>query len=332
MAWEIIGHDWAVELLSHSLATGRMAHAYLFAGPPQIGKTRLALALAQALNCTQPAPPCGACVSCRKIAKQVHPDVRLIVGEGAGESIKIDQVRALRREAVLAPYEGQHRVFVLRQIERATVEAANSLLKTLEEPPAHVVLVLTAVHAEALPATVVSRCQCLNLRPAALHLVESAMQARGFSPHKAHLLARLSGGRIGWALRAGMDDAVLHQRQEAQDRLIELLCADRIKRLDFAYETSREPAAANHLIEQWISWWRDLLLLCSGIEGDVVNIDRLDELRSSAKRSTALQAWAALQALQETDAQLKDNVNARLALEELWLKLPYWPPMPPDQA
>jgi DNA polymerase-3 subunit delta' len=172
----------------------------------------------------------------------------------------------------------------------------------------------------------------LNLRPAALHLVESAMQARGFSPHKARHLARLSGGRIGWALQAGTDDAVLRQRQEAQDRLLELLGADRIERLDFAYETSRDPAAANHLIEQWTSWWRDLLLLCSGIEDEVVNVDRLDELRSSAEHSTALQAWTVLKSLQETDTQLKDNVNARLALEGLWLKLPYWPPMPPDQT
>jgi DNA polymerase-3 subunit delta' len=332
MTWEIIGHNWAVELLCQSLATGRMAHAYLFAGPPQIGKTSLALALAQALNCAQPAPPCGTCISCRKIANHVHPDVRLIVGEGVGKSIKIDQVRALQREAVLAPYEGRRRVFILCQMDQATIEAANSLLKTLEEPPAHVVLILTAVHTEALPATVVSRCQCLDLRSAALPVVEAAILAQGLSPSKAHLLARLSGGRVGWALRASTDDTLLRQRQEAYEQLVELLAANRVKRLDFAHRTSRDPAAASRLIEQWTCWWRDLLLLCNGIEHDVVNIDRLDELRASAECSNARQAWAVLSALQETEVQLKNNVNTRLALEGLLLKLPHWCAMPSGQT
>ena len=156
MAWQTVGHDWAVTLLRRSLAGGRVAHAYLFSGPPQIGKTRLALELAQALNCAQPDPPCGRCPSCLKIARGTHPDVRLVEGEGAGGSLKIDQVRALQREAALAPYEGRYRVFILRQMDRATLEAANCLLKTLEEPPGHVVLGLTAVYPESLPLTIVS--------------------------------------------------------------------------------------------------------------------------------------------------------------------------------
>ncbi|MGC9335498.1 MAG: DNA polymerase III subunit delta', partial [Anaerolineae bacterium] len=130
MGWGVIGHDWAVALLREGLAKGRAAHAYLFSGPPQIGKTHLALALAQALNCEQPDPPCSDCPSCRRIAARTHPDVRLIAGEGAGDSIKIDQVRDLQRESILLPYEGRCRVFVLQRMDQATIEAANSLLKT----------------------------------------------------------------------------------------------------------------------------------------------------------------------------------------------------------
>ncbi|HFD39309.1 MAG TPA: DNA polymerase III subunit delta', partial [Anaerolineae bacterium] len=140
MTWPIIGHDWAVTQLRQSLAHGRVAHAYLFCGLPQIGKTHLARLWAQALLCPQPDPPCGQCLSCQKIDHGTHPDVQVLEGQGAGRSIKIDQVRTLQREAVLLPYEGPRRVFILRDFDQATVEAANSLLKTLEEPPAHVTL------------------------------------------------------------------------------------------------------------------------------------------------------------------------------------------------
>ena len=102
MTWRVYGHEWAVTLLQQSLDSGRLAHAHLLSGPSQIGKTTLALSLAMALHCTQPDAPCGHCTTCRSIAGGTHPDVQLIVGEGARQSIKIDQIRALQRQAVLA--------------------------------------------------------------------------------------------------------------------------------------------------------------------------------------------------------------------------------------
>jgi DNA polymerase-3 subunit delta' len=323
MTWPIVGHDWAVALLRQSLAIDRVAHAYLFTGPPQIGKTRLARILAQALNCTQQPAPCGHCPACHKIEQNNHPDVHLILGEGAGGSIKIEQVRALQREVVLKPYEARHRVLILRQVDRATTEASDSLLKTLEEPPAHVVLVLTAVHAEALPSTVVSRCQRLELRPAPYRVVEAALRERDVPPSQARLLARLSAGRMGWALCAAQDDVLLRRRQQNLDRLVELLGSDRVERLGFAWEISQDPSAARYLIDLWAGWWRDLLLLCTRGNDHILNIDRIDELQSLASRSSQFQAWAAIRALQTTAARLEANVNARLAMENLLLQLPY---------
>jgi DNA polymerase-3 subunit delta' len=335
MTWQIIGHDWAVKLLQRGLATGRMAHAYLFTGPPQIGKTTLALAWARALNCVQAEPPCGRCPSCLKAVRNTHPDIQTIVGQGAGGSIKIEQIRMLQREAVLAPYEGRFRVLVLEDMDRASTEAANSLLKTLEEPPSHVVLALTAVHPEALPDTVVSRCQRLNLRPVARRLIEETLLARGFAAPQARLLARLSGGRVGWALEAAHDDALPRQRQQDLDQLQELLVAGRVARLEFAARASRNPTAVRRQIELWTTWWRDLLLLrsseCrtpaeSGIpyHDHVVNTDRLSELQPLAQRITLPIACEVLNALQTTADRLEANVNVQLALEGLLLKLPWW--------
>jgi DNA polymerase-3 subunit delta' len=332
MDWQIIGHDWAVSLLQDGLAAGRVAHAILFTGPPQIGKTQLALVLAQALNCQQPAPPCGRCSSCLKIQRRVHPDVRVIEGEGAGGGIKIDQVRALQREAILSPYEGKQRVFVLRRIDLASTEAANSLLKTLEEPPAHVVLVLTAVQAEALPATVVSRCQRLDLRPAPRHIVEAFLEGRGVPAEKARLLARLSGGRVGWAVDASQDQNLLQQRQQRLDQLIEILSANRVERLEFAQGVSQDPVDSRALLELWMVWWRDLFLVQGQGNEYLINVDRKGELEWLAGRSTLAEVRAVLNAIQETTAQLEANVNARLAWEGLLLQLPRWQPIPGDHG
>jgi DNA polymerase-3 subunit delta' len=323
-ARQIIGHEWAADLLRQSIAAGRAAHAYLLTGPPQVGKTRLALDLAQSLNCGETEPPCGRCRSCLRIREGVHPDVQVIVGTGAGGTIKIDQVRTLQRKAVLAPYEGRYRVFILRRMDRATTEAANSLLKTLEEPPAHVVLILTAVQPEALPATVVSRCQRLNLRPVPIQVVEEALCARGLGRPEANFLANLSGGRVGWAVDAVQDDAVLEQRKQELDQLVDLLAANRVERVDYAWGASRDMQALLQRIELWTLWWRDLLLLCGHNDSHVLNVDRIEELRSLVTQTTLSESLATLQALQRTSEQLEANVNARLALEGLLFKLPHW--------
>jgi DNA polymerase-3 subunit delta' len=325
--WAVIGHDWAVALLRQRIESGQVAHAYLFSGPPQIGKTRLALSLAQALNCEKADPPCGTCPSCAKIAQNTHPDVQVIVGQGTGNSIKIEQVRALQRDAVLAPYEGRYRVLILRRADLASLEAANSLLKTLEEPPAHVVLILTAVDAQALPPTVISRCQRLDLRPAARQIVEESLHARDVAAAQARLLARLSGGRIGWAFDAAADGALLRQRQQDLDQLLALLPAGRVERLDFAAKANRDLDVLLRQIGTWTGWWRDLLLLCSGQEQDILNIDRIEEMGSLAGPGVLSEVWAVLQTLQEAAAQLEANVNTRLVMEGLLLRLPRWYPV-----
>jgi DNA polymerase-3 subunit delta' len=211
-------------------------------------------------------------------------------------------------------------------MDLATLEAANSLLKTLEEPPAHVVLVLTAEHAEMLPPTVVSRCQRLDLRAVPLPAIELALHDRGVPAPQANLLARLSGGRVGWALQASQDPEVLRERQQGLDQLVHLLAADRVERLDFAWKASQDPLAGRELIHLWTTWWRDLLLLCGPSEDYVVNADRGDELRRLAQQRPWRDVWPVVKALQAASAQLEANVNARLAWEGLLLAFPHWEP------
>ncbi|MBC8248738.1 MAG: DNA polymerase III subunit delta' [Anaerolineales bacterium] len=319
--WQVVGHKWAVDLLKRALAGERVAHAYLLTGPPQIGKRSLALNFAQALNCLDEEKPCGHCLACNKIAHGHHPDVQVIEGEGG--TLKIDQMRTLRHEAALSPLEGRWKVYIIRQMEQATAEAANCLLKTLEEPPAHVILMLTASEAEALLPTIVSRCQVLNLRPLATETVQRVLQDRwGVDVERARLLARLSGGRLGWAAAASQNDALLEQRERHLNEMIELMGQGRVERLEYAQQLSGNPEAAPGLLHLWLSWWRDLLLAASGSSVGITNVDREDTLSTQAQRYSLDQVRDFVEALRAAAWRLERNANTRLTLEVLMLSLP----------
>ena len=319
--WQVVGHKRAVDLLKWALASERVAHAYLLTGPPQIGKRSLALDFAQALNCLDEEKPCGQCLACSKIAHGSHPDVQVIEGEGG--TIKIDQMRTLRREAALFPLEGRWKIYIIRQMEQATTEAANCLLKTLEEPPPHVVLMLTASEAEALLPTIVSRCQVINLRPLTTETVQRSLQERwGVDVERARLLARLSGGRLGWAVVASQNDAILSRREKYLDQMMKLMGQGRVERMEYVQQLSHDPEALRELLQLWLSWWRDLLLTASGSSAEIINIDREDTLRAQAERYSLDQVRDFVEALRAAAWRLEHNANTRLTLEVLMLSLP----------
>ncbi|MBN1887701.1 MAG: DNA polymerase III subunit delta' [Thermoflexales bacterium] len=325
-AWPVVGHKWAVALLQNALETGRQAHAYLISGPAQIGRCTLALALARALNCTGDSAPCqlagsGVCRACRLIAAGTHPDVRVIVPEGA--SIKIDQVRELQHDLALSPVEGRFRVAIVDGMEKATAEASNALLKTLEEPPPYVVLVLVALEPELLLPTIVSRCQPVPLRPLALEEVKEALVSRwGVAEERAGQLAHLSGGRLGWAVVMAQDEGLLHKRAARLDELARLLDAKRVARFAYAEELAGDNAAALETLDLLESWWRDVMLVAAGSRAPLVNVDRRAELEQQAARFGVERARQAIAALSRTAWQIRHNANARLAIETLLLDLP----------
>ncbi len=339
--WGIVGHAWAVRALAHSLATDHIAHAYLFTGAHAIGKTTLARILAQALECTGKNRPCGQCPACLKIARDRHPDVQIIEGVPVGwkfdeksppppprvndierRTIKIDQIRVLQHQIARAPFEGRWRVIILRRFEEANDEASNAFLKTLEEPPRHTRIILTARDPNTLLPTIVSRCQVLPLRPLARDQVESALITRwNVENEQAHLLARLSGGRLGWAVRASADSKLLDTRRTHLDALDAILREGRAERFTRADKLSKSDDLLQ-MLDAWLGWWRDVLLMQNGDDVRVTNIDRAASLQEQATRLTLEQVQRVLQAVRATTRQLHQNVNARLALEVLMLKLP----------
>ena len=167
--WRIAGHDEAVTLLSRSLEKEKLSHAYLFAGPPRVGKATLAMILAQGVNCLADAVerPCGECSQCLRIAAGQHPDVQVVDLASAQSptrrEIGIDQVREVQRAAALKPFEGRRRVFIFPDAPSLSTEASNALLKLLEEPPDSVLLLLLTTQADAILPTIRSRCQLVEL-------------------------------------------------------------------------------------------------------------------------------------------------------------------------
>ena len=333
--WQLVGQTKAISFLQRSLERGAVAHAYLFVGPPHVGKMTLALELAKALNCEAAEVPCGACASCQKIASAKHADVQIIDLAGGRNSdearlqteISIDQIRELQHSASLPPFEGKFKVFIINGAELLSHEAANSLLKTLEEPVGKVIFILLAASDRLLPATIVSRCQKLELTPLAATEIETAHLSRGdIETAKARLLAGLSQGCFGWALSAAGSDEPLRQRSEGLERLLRVTIGDGEERFNYAFQLatqfSRNREAVRETLDLWLSWWRDLLLVRAGCPSLITNADLEATLMSHAQDYRLGQIRDFISSIQMALEQLKQNANPQLVLEVLMLSIP----------
>ena len=387
--WQTLGQEKLLPRLERALAAGRQAHAYLLTGPPHVGKMTLAVDLACALNCrangangpndeaayAAPGAPCGDCGQCRRIRRGLHPDVQLLelqqpdeADDSGGEPparraatrtvIGIRELKEFLATVSLKPFEGERKVLIIDDAGRLSTEAANALLKTLEEPPPQVVILLLAQDADELLVTIRSRCQPLALAP----LSRAAMQRelvenRQTPPELAAQLYALSRGCLGWALTALADPAVLEQRQADLERLQETLAAGLETRFTYANEVARvfqsNREAGRELLALWLRWWRDLLLIKEGADtapagdaaagdagnaGDTAaagnaagyetaatylhNTDYRAELQAAAAPLTTRQITRFIHRLTETLTALDRNVNPRLAMEVLMLDLP----------
>ena len=324
--WPIIGHDWAVELLERCIRAGTTSHAYLIVGPAQVGKTALARAFAQALLCRsgltsrQADVPCGACRACQLVQADRHPDVSLVIPEES--RIKIEAIRELQQTLSLSPVEGGYRICIIRRMDVATPSAANCLLKTLEEPPPRVILILTADGIESLLPTIVSRCQVLSLRSVAKDRIVAALQERGVERERALLLGSLAQGRVGWAMQASQDGRVLARREQILEKLLSLENASYRARFLWADQLSRKPDQVPDVLSVMSSWWRDVLVLASGSEVPIANRDRQSVLHEWAKRYGVQTARCVLRGIRDTGRRLELNANRRLTLEVLMMDLP----------
>lgn len=335
MPWPVVGHERTVDFLRRSVASGRTAQAYLIVGPPGVGKATLGMLLAKAVNCEGEDPPCGRCAQCVRVDRGVHPDVVVIRRgmtfdedeAGAGTRVGIGAIRQLIRDASLLPMAGRYRVFIVLDAETMTVEAANALLKTLEEPPPHVLIILIAADDATLPETVRSRCLRLELRPVGTARVAALLRERGVDPKLARLLAALGRGRVGRSLTLAQDAEWLRWRQELLDRQAGLAASgEPAGALRWAQELAeafgRDREQVFEALDLLAEWWRDVLLVKVGAPELITNLDREAEIRRAARDLTLDQVAEAIRQLWRARRLLDQNVHARLTLDNLVLGLP----------
>ncbi len=365
MSWLLIGHERAVNVLRKETLAGTPAHAYLFAGPAGIGKRRLARELAAALNCEADAGnrPCHACRTCRMIDKEAHPDFLVVDsareerrsaegdraadaagqngggpansagrrpdGRGADRTKHIDLIRAARETAAWRPYEARYKILLFADAEEMSEAAANVLLKTIEEPPPQVIIVMTARHVEAVPLTIQSRCRAVTLQPVPVpDLAEGLQRLHRAEAGLALRLAALSGGRVGWAVDALSNPDLVAEREAEVDRAVELSAGPLSGRLLLAGQATRGEsfgearAACLRTLSDMQVWWRDLLLVASGAPVTPVHQDRAGDLARQAERRGCARIVAGLREIELTIAAVEErNVTPRLALEALLLRL-----------
>jgi DNA polymerase-3 subunit delta' len=341
MNWDMIGHDWAVKLLQSHITNDRVRHAYLFTGPAGIGKRTLAIRFAKALSCTNPpatAEYCGACRACTLIEEGTFPDIHIVSTEEHERTLKVDQIRGLQRKVSLSPYEGKYHVALLLRFHRATEQAANALLKTLEEPPPQVIMLLTAESSDSLLPTIVSRCEVLPLRLLSVPQLESELESRigelkNADLQNAGLIAGLSAGRPGYALHLAQDQSGLKKRDDRIKELLSVLGSDRIARFEFveAWDRSlrrkfdkldQRRLESIAVLELWLGFWRDVLLSALEARDPESNPDRLLEIQQIAGDIGSNEIVNALMSIEQSIEAIHKNANLRLALETLMIDLP----------
>ncbi len=324
--WPIVGHALAVRQMRLAVERGEVPHALLITGPERVGKTTLARTLAMAMLCTSPDPaerPCGQCSACRRVQSGNHPDLLVVEPATVRGPLRVDQVREAERFLAKTPYESRYKVVILAAFERANASAANALLKTLEEPPLYAHLVLTATDAEVLLPTIASRSQQLPLRPVPEGIIAQALTARwGVAPDEAERIARLAGGRVGWAVQAAQDPTYLQRAEARVAQLFEVVGQTLPARFEAAASLARDKDELAELLEQWRTVWRDVLLLRIGAGDGMMYTEYEGRLSEISRQVSLPQIVGILRSLERALHALAQNANARLLVEALFLDLP----------
>jgi DNA polymerase III subunit delta' len=328
--WNIVGHEHAITTLRRALAAQRVRHAYLFSGPEHIGKSLLARRFAQTLLCTggadahvAPQNPCNACLSCRKVMHGNHPDVHYISRPPDRQFILIEQVRALQGDAARKTLEGRRNIFIIQGMHEMNVQAANCLLKTLEEPEPDVVLLLTVPDPGVLLPTILSRVQQVPMHLLTTTQIKNALEQRWqVEPEEAARVGALAAGRMGWAVQAIEDEDMLAERQVQLETLAKLPAAGRVQRFEVAQRLSADSDNVRGILELWLLWWRDMVLAANNCLDLIVNVDMQGLIQKQAAKIGAAESQRMVRAILGTMEALEQNVNARVALEVLMLDLP----------
>jgi DNA polymerase-3 subunit delta' len=322
---DIYGHEKKIEIIQKALAQKRIGHAYLFTGIPAVGKKTLAREFVKALNCEKEDAlhdSCGECSSCRKIQKGNHLDVFFV--EANGQFIRIDAIREIREQMKCRPLEARRRVFVIDDADKMNDQAANALLKILEEPSPSNILILVTARPYSMPSTIISRCQHVRFNPLRFDTVAKFLVDRmGMDNKRALLLAGLSGGSIGHAMELNEDDIVIY-RTELLKLLSMIQRDDPFSLINFASFLGQGKKEIKQGLDILSTFFRDALVFKETRKKEMlINQDSSSFISTQAARLSGGQILRNIELVERAGETIEQNVNKSLTLETMAFKLNY---------
>jgi DNA polymerase-3 subunit delta' len=320
----ITGQDRPLTTLLKAWRSGAIPHSFLFTGTRGTGKFTAALWFASLLVCDHPKDeaPCGECPSCRKVHSSNHPDVRVTEPDRKTLHLKIDQIRALQREALYMPSEGARKIFIIDDAHRMNDAAANCLLKMLEEPPKSLHCILISPTIYSLLPTVISRCQIIRFLPVPAESIRDLLLNRNIAGDRASIYAHLAQGSAGKAVAMAEKETLWESRKKTLTLLAKIPSLAAAETLLAADSFSRELEDIEILLEFTLLWLRDLLLFKeTGAHDYTINRDLVGGIENNASLLSQWQIVTCITYAREALEQLRSQVTPALVLERLFLSL-----------
>ncbi|MDD4606809.1 MAG: DNA polymerase III subunit delta' [Patescibacteria group bacterium] len=329
--WPICGHQNIVNFLQHSIQQDNLMNAYLFYGSQHLGKTAVAKYFIQSIFCSAEQRPCQQCVLCQQIQKNIHPDIIWLTRNEDKKNITIEQIRELRQKLRLESFLNSYKIAVIQQAELMTTEASNALLKTLEEPSWHTIIILIADQIKLIPSTVISRCQTLNFKTVSRQTISQFLKDNSkLNKLDIEKIVALSLGRPGIAMNfIQQTDSWLEHTKRAKEFVNQILVNQNLnQRFKYIQQLAGEQKT---FIESQNSWqedlmmWslivRDLILIKKNLSQAITYLEFENQLRQVTSDYTLQQLTKFLYNIQQTGMYLKRNLNPKLVLENLILSI-----------
>jgi len=319
---DVLGHPRPIRMLSRAVTNDKVAHSYLFLGKDGIGKRFAALQFAKTLNCleggTENADACDQCVSCKKMNNSLHPD--LLILEPTNQTLKVDQVKRMQRDLVYRPYEGKKRVCIVTSADRMAPNMSNILLKTLEEPPLHTVIVLLASNIRLVLPTILSRCQVIRFHPLPVPIVSKwLMEQKGVIKAEAHLLASLSEGSPGKALEIREEIREIPREELLKDLVgLRSLSLQKVEYWSESLPSQRE--ALLLILEVIKTLLRDLVMVKTVKDRSILLHSDLGKAMEAIAGNWGLSDLLnRMEAVHQATLAVRRNANTALSLEAMML-------------
>ncbi|MFW6273561.1 MAG: DNA polymerase III subunit delta' [Halanaerobium sp.] len=318
----VLGQKEAVKILKAEIKKDRISHAYLFSGQNGIGKFKLAFEFSKAVFCKElELDSCGSCINCRKMLHKNHPDFKKIAILEDKNAISIDQIRELKKEIAYKPYESDRKIYIIENAEEMTKEAANSLLKTLEEPPSFATIILLAEDTGKMLPTIISRCQQIKLKDLRKETIKKLLLDKGLEREKAEILSQTAAGSPGRALKAAEMENYFENRKIIYDFLSDLSSKNTIEIFKITEKLEELLKSDFPCFDLLSDWYRDIMMIKQDYLEAVKNKDYIDDLKENKELISSAAVIKNLDLIAGAERYIKENVRANLSLEVLFFKL-----------